>query len=301
MKKQLVALLMAAVVSQGAVVMAQEIETDVVTTAQTMEAVEADVNYSMQVGEITEVVEEGDSYIVLVGDPINGTKLVLDNSQLIIDAATLGYMQSTDLQVGMKITVVVSDKTPMTMSLPAMISEPTAIIVNSEDTQVGVGFFNEELVNKENTLALNIDRNTYIVNTTGEKRVFTAEDIMNQNAVVIYSMTTRSIPAQTSPHMVLILSEDVAPVETNEVQTQETHTEESVEYVGVREVAETKGYKVAWEHNSKSVTLTKENETITFTVGQTTYIHNEVNKEMNVSALLEDGKLVIPQSVVALL
>ncbi len=56
-------------------------------------------------------------------------------------------------------------------------------------------------------MKLNIGENTVIMNTKGECRVFTAEDIKNKNAAVIYDVTTRSIPAQTTPLLVLLLED----------------------------------------------------------------------------------------------
>ena len=56
-------------------------------------------------------------------------------------------------------------------------------------------------------MKLNIGENTVIMNTKGEQRVFTAEDIKNKNVAVIYDVTTRSIPAQTTPLFVMILED----------------------------------------------------------------------------------------------
>ena len=40
-----------------------------------------------------------------------------------------------------------------------------------------------------------------------ESEVLSAEDVKNQDALVFYDITTRSIPAQTTPSLVLLLTQ----------------------------------------------------------------------------------------------
>lgn len=265
--------------------------------------------YISQQGEITEINKEGDYYNILVGTPIDGTVYIVEGSEIIIEAATLGYLAPSDLKVGMNITVIVPKNAPMTMSLPAKISDQVAIIVNSDEATTNMSYFNEELVNEENTLQLNVGRETYITNTTGERRIFTGEDIQNHSAVVIYTITTRSIPAQTNPKMVLILpnSEELS----NEEETRNTSSVEEVcdlvagsvenKSVAVRDLAEAYGYEVKWNHETKSATLTKGENTIVVTLGKVEVKHNNTVCTFQEAAKMENQKLIVSNELENLL
>lgn len=297
--KKLMALFMTtALVSQGSVLMAQDqIVNMEVETIQNTQVVEAKSEYITKVGQITEINPEGEYLSVLVGTPIDGVRYIVENNELIIDAGTLGYLQPSYLKVGMEITVVVPKNAPMTMSLPAMISDQTVMIVNSSEANIDVSYYDHELVNEEHTLQLNIGRDTYITNTKGEKRIFTEEDIQNRNAVVIYTTTTRSIPPQTSPKMVLILP-STSVVETQIQETtspveQRAMTVEEAEYVAVRDLAVKNGYEVTWDHKAKCVTLVKGDDTIILTVGEKEYTQNGVVKPLQNAVKIENQKVYV--------
>ncbi len=233
--------------------------------------------YISDQGQITEINKTGKYYSVLVGSSIDGMTYIVDENEMIIDAGTLEFLQASDLKVGMEITVVVPEEAPITMSLPPQSSNQVAIIVNSTEAFSEMSYFDEELVNEENTLKLNIDSGTYITNTKGERRIFTAEDIQNHSAVVIYTASTRSIPAQTTPKMVIVLPNIMSDI-----------TEE-VGRVALRDLAEKYGYDVKWDNNAKSATLTKGENTIIITVGELEVVYNG-NKYMLQEKVQLEGK-----------
>lgn len=70
------------------------------------------------------------------------------------------------------------------------------------DQFVTVDFFNRQLVNPSNTLKLNIGPNTQVLLTNDQ--TFSGS-LMNRDLIVVYSFTTRSIPAQTTPIQVIVL------------------------------------------------------------------------------------------------
>lgn len=307
-RKQWIALLMAAVVSQGSVIMAQE----QVVNIETAQEIEMKNEYLTKTGQITEINKEDGYHTVLVGTPLDGIQYTLDDSEIIIDAKTLGFLQPSDLEIGMEITVVIPKNAPMTMSLPAMVCDQVAVIVNSPEVSTMMGYFNEALVNEEQTLALNITRDhTYITNTKGERRVFTEEDIKNHSAVVIYSMATYSIPAQTNPQMVLILPNSEVDTETTKETSSVANPEremvysptqsEEVELVSVRTLAEKYGYKVTWDNEAKSTTLTKGETTIVILVGKAEVIQNESIHTLKEATRLVDSKVFVSNELMELL
>ena len=273
-------------------------DTEVATKINAIQENEMKNEYTSKIGEITEINKEGDYYSILVGTPLDGVRYIVDNSQMIIDAKTLGFLQPSELKEGMEITVVVSKNAPMTMSLPPMISDQVAIIVNSSERFVNMSYFDETLVNEENTLALNIERGAYIINTTGEKRIFTEDDIKNNSVVVIYTSSTRSIPAQTTPSMVLILPNNEVAKEIEEPRMMES---EVVQYKSVRDVAMECGYDVTWDNETKSVTLVKGENVIVLTVGQAECIYNGSIKVLKEIVKMENQKVYVSSDLDELL
>ena len=206
MKKQFVVLLMATVVvMEGSILMAEEPQIQGEAQMHTMQVVETKGSYVTQIGKVTEIRKEASGWKMLVGTPNDGVLFNLHGREVIINAETLEVLGAEELSVGMEVTVVLPKHAPMGLSLPAYCSAQVAVIVNATDRFIEVGYFNEELVNETNTLALNLQKDMMIFNTKGERKIFTEEDIKEQNAVVIYTNTTRSIPAQTTPDMVVIL------------------------------------------------------------------------------------------------
>lgn len=73
---------------------------------------------------------------------------------------------------------------------------PEVLIVETEEMgSATVDFFNKDLVNVDNTLKLNVGKETELQSLSGKD--VTVEDLAEQNLLVFYTITTMSIPAQT--------------------------------------------------------------------------------------------------------
>lgn len=257
--------------------------------------------YMTKTGPITHIEKNGEIYSVMVGDMQDGIRFILQEDSLLIDGNQSTLMQLDQLREGMNVSVIIPKNAPMTLSLPAMCGAQTAMIVHDASVFVTQGYFDEELVNEKNTLALNIEDTTKIISTTGEEK--TAEDIKNKDAVVIYTTSTRSIPAQTTPHMVLILP-DPNENQDNIMQQEQEESEMPIlqrvkedsanDYVLLREQAEELGYKLEWDNNDKSAKLTKGQETIIVKVGEAVYTYNGTKETLEKQVKLEDGRIYVP-------
>lgn len=280
-KNQFSALLLAAVLVQGSMVMANDKVVNKNEEVHTMTIQETKSAYTMKQGEIVEMTKEGETYSLLVKTAVDEIQFNLNQNQIIMDADKAQLIQVDELKKGMNVTVVIAKNAPMTLSLPAIISCPSAIVVSGNEALVEVSYFNEQLTSETNTLALNVARETNIVSTTGERRIFTEEDLKEKDLVVIYKNVTRSIPPQTTPQMVLILSDDQ---EDNEVIEEQVELAEPVAEVAsgsMRQLAEEKGYKVTWHHEAKTVTLEKGETTFVFTLGQKQYTYNGKTQQLS--------------------
>src|SRR5690625_3295420 len=90
---------------------------------------------------------------------------------------------------------------------PAILIYPPqyqALIMVKEQTyqNVKVSYFNSGLISIDNQLKLNIHPYHQIITTNGQ--AFTG-NIANRNLIVIYGPSTKSIPAQTTPHKIIVL------------------------------------------------------------------------------------------------
>ena len=107
----------------------------------------------------------------------------------------------TTLSVGMRCTFWYRTDAPVPLIYPP---QYTAVVVAQERNErfVDVSFYNSSLINEEQTLRLNID-NSVDIRTTNNQ--FFQGNPANNELVVTYVTSTRSIPAQTTPRRIVVL------------------------------------------------------------------------------------------------
>lgn len=153
-----------------------------------------------QIVEITKVRNEGgkdcyDSYILTIQDSnnevvnfiISNTTYMVDCSPLEVGASVIGYYDST---------------APMPLIYPPQY-RIEVLAYDLPGRMVKADFFDCYLVSDDNALQLSITNNTYIVDTNGKPY---CGNISNKYMVVLYSIATKSIPAQTKPNVIIVLS-----------------------------------------------------------------------------------------------
>ncbi|MGN0135442.1 stalk domain-containing protein [Anaerotignum sp.] len=236
------------------------------TSIETIMAEAQAAAFISQSGKVVSVeasVTEGVS-IVEIDNEQGGLRFAVSSNSIIVNREDGSYLTAADLTEGMEVAVVYDANGPMGMSMPPYLGNVTAVVANADAGFFTVGHFDEELTDMKNMLKLNIDENTMIQNLQGARIRLTAEDVKNQDALVFYGATTRSIPAQTTPSFVLLLTTAEVPTGKAEVET--------AEMVPLRETAEANGYKVKWQGKNKPILLEKEGVSLEITVGSDTYV-----------------------------
>jgi len=137
-----------------------------------------------------------------------GIVFTIDENTFILNNKDGSFMKADELKNDMSITAILGKKTPMTMSLPPMTNQMGIVV--GEENSVSTAYFDEQLTSEEIMLQLNISDETKIVDMAGTKKVFTQDDIKNQNCLVLYGITTRSIPAQTTQEKVIVLCQSIS-------------------------------------------------------------------------------------------
>lgn len=250
--------------------------------------------YMTETGEVCTIDNGQDGYELQVGTIQEGTIFNLPEDIIVFEVETKTYLKPENIKKGMNVSVVYPKTAPMMLSLPGRCSEAQLVIIHSETEHAQMGYFDENLVNEENTLALNIGEQTVIMNNVGERRVFTAEDIKNKNAMVVYGVTTRSIPAQTVPSFVLIMEERLGEEQTTENNDM---AKKAITYRSIRQIGEINGYEVVWDNKNKIVICNGNDEEYKFTVGSNKYSYNDSERELEKPIIFENGRAMIADFV----
>ena len=104
------------------------------------------------------------------------------------------------LRIGMRVAAFYDSSRPVPLIFPP---QYRALLVTAvgRNEQVMLNFFGRNLVAQDNSLQLNISGNTMIRTANGQDYHC---DLVNQTLLVYYTVTTRSIPPQTTPSRVIV-------------------------------------------------------------------------------------------------
>ena len=199
-----------------------------------------------------------------------------------------------ELKEGMDFTAYVDGNKPMILIYPPQYSPGLVIVQTEEIGFAGVARFDENFANE--SLKLNISDETVIENLSGT--AVEAKNIVGVNVAVFYKFTTFSIPAQTTPSKIIVLSYDEEELSEEMVQLQTIIKNDFYEVNGVtmvplRLIAEKLGWTVT--STGKGAIVSKDNATFTITRGEKLYGHNRaVDYFEQAPALLEPTKTYVP-------
>lgn len=232
--------------------------------------------------------------VVEIENKNGGLRFAVDANSLILDRKDGSYKTVADLTEGMEIAVVYSANSPMGMSLPPYLGSVTAVVANADADNMMVGHFGDDLTDETNKLQLNISDETRILNMEGAKIKLSAADVKNRDALVFYDITTRSIPAQTTPSLVLLLpqAEEVGEEMENEPKMQVQMM------VPLREAAKENGYTVKWQGKQKPIVLEKDGTSIEITLGSAEYVvEGDMVMKAAMPSELKDGKTYVSSEI----
>ena len=118
----------------------------------------------------------------------------------IVDPETV-VVDSRQLRTGMRETAFYDSSLPVPLIFPPQyIAQLIAAAGRNE--MVELNFFDRNLLAQDRSLQLNIGRNTMVETINGQR--FTCSP-GNRFLLVYYSVTTRSIPPQTTPRKIVVL------------------------------------------------------------------------------------------------
>lgn len=110
-------------------------------------------------------------------------------------------IDSRQLCVGMRVAAFYDSSLPVPLIYPPQYMAQLVTVLGRNE-QIMLNYFDSDLIATDMSLRLFIGRNTVIQTINGQN--FTC-DIGNQSLLVYYSVTTRSIPPQTTPRKIVVL------------------------------------------------------------------------------------------------
>ena len=116
------------------------------------------------------------------------------------------FINQANIAKGMSITVFYDADAPAVLIYPPRL-QATVVASNNLNKNVKVDYFDANLLSQDKAMQLNISENTEIIMENGQS--FTG-NLGNHYLVVIYTTSTRSIPAQTTPEKVIVLCQSIA-------------------------------------------------------------------------------------------
>lgn len=119
---------------------------------------------------------------------------------IIISAETY-VVDNVQLRSGLSIFAFYEANVPVPLIYPP---QYRAVSIGRQpfNENVTMDYFGRNLVNSDNTLRLNIASSTQVINTNGQR---VSCNVGDNNLLVFYTNTTRSIPAQTTPRRIIVI------------------------------------------------------------------------------------------------
>lgn len=255
--------------------------------------------YRHHTGVIKEVLGSGEEFAILVGNKDNDENQMIYN---VFDDVYVGDMNPTrenkraHLVKGANVTVYYHKNTPVALSYPSQMN-PRAIIINNGDKEVQTKLdkFDKDLVSSDGMLKLNMKD---------------AKEYQDKLLLVYYGASTRSIPAQTTPELVVVLedkNQEVKPEDTKiekldgikyegkDAKASLYHKGNDVTMISLRDISDIMKYELKWNGKDKPMELAKMPFWTSLQIGKNSYFYNKVAPfELSSAPELKDGKTYVP-------
>lgn len=248
-------------------------------------------------GTITEIAHQGNSIALTVEE--NSLKMIfpIADDVLLLNNGNGENYSKDKLAKGQKVDVYYDRYKIMPMIYPATI-EPNVVIVKEQETgEVKVAKFDNNFVSLDNELKLNLTDETALLNQKGDP--ITKDKLMGKELVVFYTISTKSLPARTTPTKVIALEKTKYQIsnEIAQIISEDHIVKNGAKMIPLRKVAEHLGYEVKWLPKTNGVQLRKENSSIDITIGKKEYGYNKSLRNFKEKPLSKDNKTYVSEEL----
>ncbi|MEN1760705.1 copper amine oxidase N-terminal domain-containing protein [Anoxynatronum sibiricum] len=246
------------------------------------------------VGEIRPMQSLPDAYYIVLEDEENPTWLTITTDTFLFsDEAP---------EAGDTVTGFYDLNAPMILIYPPQYPI-VALAVNPGDTNLFVGEFGSDLVDATETLMLVITEDTQVETPDGQP--FT-ESLAGHTLAVAYGASTRSIPAQTRPQRVVVLSAELNDADVTEDENDENEAADEIagedegESEGEGAVEdETEPVKPAEDGNAASRPITHEPDWMPALEGMDLVVENAILRDAPAAWATDDQVVMVPLKIIA--
>lgn len=231
------------------------------------------------------------------------THLNISDETLVFNSGTTEQLQIDSFKEGQLIDAYYDKHKPMIMIYPPQIT-PEIVIINDEDKTgfVKVALFDENLISLDNELKLTIDDKTVILNEKGDN--ISANDLSGKELMVFYTVSTKSIPAQTTPTKIIALTDLAKKHLLEEAQSaigDDYFMVDETKMIPIRKVAEHFGYKVEWKSESQAIEIRKQNHSFLVSIGKEQYGYNKSLGYFKRAPEIKNSKTYVPEEFLDIL
>ncbi len=268
-----------------------------VNISEQIDTIENQSSFNSFTGTVKEITDfkgvEGSKFVLVENQEGQQANLIISNSTYVVN--------NEKFDIGSVITGFYDANAPMLMIYPPQYNTEVVNVASSKGQCIKVDKFDKDLVSFDNMLKLNISKETEIISQDG--KIFEGE-LANRNLVVLYGISTKSIPAQTNPDKIVVLFEkalsgNVASmnivVNNKTIEAPSAYTNKNGTFmVPLRAIAENLKFDVNWEGKTKTVMLGKG---ICLTIGKDNYIYMKTAPiQLGTAPEIVDGKTFVPIS-----
>lgn len=216
------------------------------------------------------------------------------------------FADGVKLEEGLKLTGYYESGKPMILIYPPQYTIDIVTPVYEEGF-VKADKFDSRLLSRDKQLKLNISEDTEIVWENNTQVYWFAKPSIeeletalgNRQMIVYYDFTTKSIPAQTSPNKIIVLSQQIEDkiniiVEDVILDAPSAYISEAGNVmVPVRAISEALGLEVSWNNDYKSVHI---GSGISFKINEKNYTADGAAITLEEAAILKNGSTYVPLS-----
>lgn len=269
-----------------------------------------DTNNVMPISAINETIEPHSFYLSFTGtvkeidETKEGiTKIFLEDKNgspayFILSESTY-YVDDVKIEVGTDLIGYYESDRPMILIYPPQYSIDIVSQV-IKDENIKADKFDTDLLSKDKLLELNIAEDTEIlwendtqINWIKKPTLSEIETVLgNRKLIVFYDVTTKSIPAQTTPNKIIVLSQQeddsIINISVNNEKINSPLAfinQDGVAMVPIRSIAESLGYKVTWDNDERSVKIGDE---VSLKIEQNNYLNYE-----KIQIVLETAPVIV--------
>lgn len=214
------------------------------------------------------------------------------------------YADDVKIGKGEKITGYYESGKPMILIYPPQYTIDIVMPVY-KDGFVKADKFDSKLLSRDGQLKLNISEETKIIWENGTEinwvKQPTPEELetllSNRKLIVYYDITTKSIPAQTTPNKIIVLSQQIEDkiriaIDDIIIDTPSAYISEAGNVmVPVRIVSEALGYEVTWNNDEKSVQIGSD---ISFKIGENNVLSGTSILSLEEASVLNEDHAFVP-------